>query len=106
MNDEDGNPMFAFQDIDYIPFGFSSHLAPYIETGPGTMRAAAKLMRLGLVRASTSNMGLEKARNTVVCDLGCGDGEFRMHKLQCQLGACVVSTISIPELKLSPEVVR
>ncbi|KAE9966559.1 hypothetical protein EG328_008824 [Venturia inaequalis] len=52
MNDEDGNPMFAFQDIDYIPFGFSSHLAPYIETGPGTMRAAAKLMRLGLVRAS------------------------------------------------------
>ncbi|RDI81047.1 hypothetical protein Vi05172_g9011 [Venturia inaequalis] len=76
MNDEDGNPMFAFQDIDYIPFGFSSHLAPYIETGPGTMRAAAKLMRLGLVRASTSNSGLEKARTTVVCDLGCGDGEF------------------------------
>jgi hypothetical protein len=72
MNDEDGNPIFAFQDLDYIPFGFSSHLAPYIETGPGTMRAAATLMRLGLVETD-----LEKSGTTVVCDLGCGDGEFR-----------------------------
>jgi len=31
MNDEDGNPLFAFQHLDYIPFGFSSELAPYIE---------------------------------------------------------------------------
>ncbi|TID26399.1 hypothetical protein E2P81_ATG00876 [Venturia nashicola] len=76
MNDEDGNPLFAFQDLDYIPFGFSSHLAPYIETGPGTMRAAATLMRLDLAGAATSKLGAEKARNTVVCDLGCGDGEF------------------------------
>jgi hypothetical protein len=75
MIDEDGNPMFAFQDLDYIPFGFSSHLAPYIETGPGTMRAAATLMRLGLVGATEP--GLEKPKTTVVCDLGCGDGEFR-----------------------------
>lgn len=104
MNDEDGNPMFAFQDIDYIPFGFSSHLAPYIETGPGTMRAAATLMRLGLVGEATSKLGLEKAKKTVVCDLGCGDGEFRMHKLQCRLGACVVSTISTSNLKLSLEI--
>lgn len=104
MNDEDGNPMFVFQDLDYIPFGFSSHLAPYIETGPGTMRAAATLMRLGLVGAATSTLGLEKAKNTVVCDLGCGDGEFRMHKLQCQLGACVVSTILTSDSKFSLEV--
>jgi hypothetical protein len=77
MNDEDGNPMFAFQDLDYIPFGFSSHLAPYIETGPGTMRAAATLMRLGLVGAAASKLGVDKPETTVVCDLGCGDGEFR-----------------------------
>jgi len=93
MNDEDGNPVFAFQDLDYIPFGFSSHLAPYIETGPGTMRAAATLMRLGLLDVSPSRMGLEKSETTVVCDLGCGDGEFRTVKLQCQLGACVVWTL-------------
>ncbi|QDS71056.1 hypothetical protein FKW77_008646 [Venturia effusa] len=77
MNDEDGDPVFAFQDLDYIPFGSSSHLAPYIETGPGTMRAAANLMRLGLVGAAASKSSPGKARKTVVCDLGCGDGEFR-----------------------------
>ena len=88
--------MFAFQDLDYIPFGFSSHLAPYIETGPGTMRAAATLMRLGLVEAGPLKLGLEKAETTVVCDLGCGDGEFRTVKLQCQLGACVVWTLFAP----------
>jgi hypothetical protein len=77
MNDEDGNPMFVFQDLDYIPFGFSSHLAPYIETGPGTMRAAAILMRLGLVETNTSKLDPKKPKTTVVCDLGCGDGEFR-----------------------------
>lgn len=69
--------MFAFQDIDYIPFGFSSHLAPYIETGPGTMRAAATLMRLASADASAAKLDLAKDITTVVCDLGCGDGEFR-----------------------------
>ncbi len=71
MDDSDGNAMFAFQDLDYIPFGFSGTLAPYIETGPGTMRAAATLMALGL------GLKDQGAARTVVCDLGCGDGEFR-----------------------------
>lgn len=71
MEDSDGEPMFAFQDLDYIPFGYSGILAPYIETGPGTMRAASTLMALDLALKD------QKAAATVVCDLGCGDGEFR-----------------------------
>ncbi|KAH6723565.1 hypothetical protein BKA61DRAFT_664292 [Leptodontidium sp. MPI-SDFR-AT-0119] len=70
MEDSDGEPMFAFQDLDYIPFGYSGILAPYIETGPGTMRAASTLMALDLALKD------QKAAATVVCDLGCGDGEF------------------------------
>ncbi|KAL2070942.1 hypothetical protein VTL71DRAFT_13968 [Oculimacula yallundae] len=70
MEDSDGEPMFAFQDLDYIPFGYSGVLAPYIETGPGTMRAAATLMALDIALKD------QKAATTVVCDLGCGDGEF------------------------------
>lgn len=68
--DEFDLPLFAFHELDYIPSGFSGLLAPYIETGPGTMRAATVLMRLSptpLARAG---------RPTLVCDLGCGDGEF------------------------------
>jgi hypothetical protein len=76
MNAEDGMPIFAFQDLDYIPFGFSSSTAPYIETGPGTMRAAATLMGLGL--SAELKESVNDPVNTVVCDLGCGDGEFRM----------------------------
>ncbi|PMD43650.1 hypothetical protein L207DRAFT_564288 [Hyaloscypha variabilis F] len=49
MEDSDGLPIFAFQDLDYIPSGFGGILAPYIETTGGTMRAAATLMGLGLV---------------------------------------------------------
>jgi hypothetical protein len=84
MIDEDGNPLFAFQDLDYIPFGFSSNEAPYIETGPGTMRAAATLMRLNLSEKSTSQKfsgAIEDPVATVVCDLGCGDGEFRTNQI-------------------------
>jgi hypothetical protein len=83
MNDEHGNPMFAFQHLDYIPFGFSSNEAPYIETGPGTMRAAATLMRLKLdpdVASKQVSATDEEVVPTVVCDLGCGDGEFRTDK--------------------------
>jgi hypothetical protein len=83
MNDEDGTPIFAFQDLDYIPFGFSSNEAPYIETGPGTMRAAATLMRLNLAPEPASQelrTTVEKPVATVVCDLGCGDGQFRTDK--------------------------
>lgn len=71
MNDSEGNPLFAFQDLDYIPHGFSGVLAPYIETLAGTMRAAATLMCLQLALKDAA------AAKTVVCDLGCGDGEFR-----------------------------
>jgi tRNA G46 methylase TrmB len=82
MEDDNGNPMFAFQDLDYIPFGFSSNEAPYIETGPGTMRAAATLMRLNVDQNSTTQnlrTTTEEHATTVVCDLGCGDGEFRTY---------------------------
>ncbi|KUJ13482.1 uncharacterized protein LY89DRAFT_158789 [Mollisia scopiformis] len=66
--DEWHMPTFAFHDLDYIPSGYGGILAPYIETGPGTMRAAATLMHLNLTPAP--------ATQQVICDLGCGDGEF------------------------------
>ncbi len=69
--------MFAFQELDYIPFGYSSTLAPYIETSAATMRAAATLMRLGPDAVADVPTGLEGTVRTVVCDLGCGDGDFR-----------------------------
>jgi hypothetical protein len=77
MEHEDGTPMFAFQDLDYIPYGYSGTLAPYIETSAGTMRAAATLMCLGLSAGAEVASTQEKAATTVVCDLGCGDGDFR-----------------------------
>lgn len=77
MDDEDGNPMFAFHDLDYIPFGFGSSEAPYIETPAATMRAAATLMRLGLSSGVEVASTFHEAPRTVVCDLGCGDGYFR-----------------------------
>lgn len=79
MEHEDGTPIFAFQDLDYIPYGYSGTLAPYIETSAGTMRAAATLMCLGAEAASTN----ERAPTTVICDLGCGDGDFRNYPPSC-----------------------
>jgi hypothetical protein len=78
MEDSDGLPLFAFQDLDYIPSGFSGVLAPYIETTAGTMRAAATLMRLGLsAEEDRKTIGVPSTHQQVVCDLGCGDGYFR-----------------------------
>jgi len=77
MDDEDGRPLFAFQDLDYVPSGFSGTLAPYIETPAGTMRAAVALMRLDLIPSAL--IPSTEAARTVVCDLGCGDGEFRTY---------------------------
>jgi hypothetical protein len=78
MLDDEGESIFAFHDLDYIPFGFSSDTAPYIETPIATMRAAAKIMHLGLESdASDQERHGQSHANTVVCDLGCGDGEFR-----------------------------
>ncbi|KAJ7173065.1 hypothetical protein C8R43DRAFT_978362 [Mycena crocata] len=76
MEDPWATPTFAFHDLDYIPSGYSGIVAPYIETGPGTMRAAATLMGLDLPAASTSSATL-----SVVCDLGCGDGDFLIRLL-------------------------
>lgn len=81
MDDDNGMPIFAFHDLDYIPYGFSSSTAPYIETPAATMRAAATLLRLGLgvsIEQTSKSQGLEAS---VVCDLGCGDGEFRRDTL-------------------------
>jgi hypothetical protein len=77
MNDNDGTPIFAFHDLNYIPFGFSSNTAPYIETPAATMRAAATLMRLGVSGDTEVAWTHQEAIKTVVCDLGCGDGGFR-----------------------------
>ncbi|KAH8798940.1 hypothetical protein F5882DRAFT_394929 [Hyaloscypha sp. PMI_1271] len=77
MEDSDGLPIFAFQDLDYIPSGFSGVLAPYIETTMGTMRAAVTLMRLGLSGDQDGKeKGVSSNHQQVVCDLGCGDGYF------------------------------
>ncbi|KAJ7164873.1 hypothetical protein C8R46DRAFT_1035553 [Mycena filopes] len=73
-DDEWTTPTFAFHDLDYIPSGYSGILAPYIETSAGTMRAAATLMRLDLLSASPSSS--PSPPQSIVCDLGCGDGEF------------------------------
>jgi hypothetical protein len=77
MDDDDGTPMFAFQDLDYIPYGFGGTTAPYIETAAATMRAAVTLMRLGLSANAEVASTHQEAVKTVVCDLGCGDGYFR-----------------------------
>lgn len=90
-------PTFAFHDLHYIPSGFSGILAPYIETGPGTMRAAATLMGLDtqpiplplplplllpilslpLVQPlPLPPTFIKPPPPVVVCDLGCGDGAF------------------------------
>jgi hypothetical protein len=80
MEDEFDTPLFAFHDLSYIPYGFSSSKAPYIETPGATMRAAATLMRLGASAGAEEVASIHqevKTVATVVCDLGCGDGEFR-----------------------------
>lgn len=76
MDDEDGRPLFAFQDLDYVPSGFGGTSAPYIETPAGTMRAAVALMHLDLIPSTSTST---EAARTVICDLGCGDGEFRTY---------------------------
>lgn len=76
MYDEEGNSIFAFHDLDYIPSGYSGITAPYIPTLAGTMRAAAKLMGLvGTERSISRDTASLPPR--VICDLGCGDGDFR-----------------------------
>ncbi|KAJ7679314.1 hypothetical protein DFH06DRAFT_1166297 [Mycena polygramma] len=75
-SDEWETPTFAFHDLDYIPSGYSGILAPYIETGPGTMRAAATLMRLDLFPPNPATPTTLLNAPFVICDLGCGDGEF------------------------------
>ncbi|KAF1965554.1 hypothetical protein BU23DRAFT_561008 [Bimuria novae-zelandiae CBS 107.79] len=74
--DQEGAALFAFHDLNYIPFGFSSDEAPYIETPIATMRAAATLM--GLDNSSDAMAG----EKTVVCDLGCGDGDLLISLLR------------------------
>jgi hypothetical protein len=90
MFDGEGGSLFAFHDLDYIPFGFSSDTAPYIETPIATMRAAATLMRLDPDLYVDAIPPQTDAANIVVCDLGCGDGELRNGQLfllrsQCQV---------------------
>jgi ubiquinone/menaquinone biosynthesis C-methylase UbiE len=72
MEDEWDTPTFAFHDLDYIPSGFGGLTAPYISTTVGTGRAAATLMRLDLMPVETT---IDQSL-PVICDLGCGDGDF------------------------------
>ncbi|KAF8856387.1 hypothetical protein BDZ45DRAFT_804189 [Acephala macrosclerotiorum] len=88
--DEWDMPTFAFHDLDYIPSGYGGILAPYIETGPGTMRAAAILMRVNMAPLP----GLSSTPQ-VICDLGCGDGEFLIGLL---------GHINSPQLPLLPPI--
>lgn len=76
--DEDGFATFAFQDLDYIPFGVGGTLAPYIETPAATMRAAATLMCLDILPTEGVSLS-QPGVKTVVCDLGCGDGDARTY---------------------------
>lgn len=78
--DEDGVPTFAFHDLDYVPHGTGGILAPYIETTAGTMRAAATLMALEFIAVAKELPIQEGTAKVVVCDLGCGDGDFRKHR--------------------------
>jgi hypothetical protein len=73
-----GDSTFPFSGLDYVPFGFSSDTAPYIETPIATMRAAATLMRLdGSLDVSDEETNDKSEAKIVVCDLGCGDGDMR-----------------------------
>lgn len=72
--DEFDLPIFPFHDLHYVPCGSTGLVAPYIETGAGTMRAAVELM--GLARAPDA-----AAPRRVVCDLGCGDAAFLLSLL-------------------------
>ena len=67
--DEWDLPVFPFHDLHYVPCGSTGVVAPYIETGLGTMRAAVELM--GLAEAPRHSLP-----RRVVCDLGCGDASF------------------------------
>lgn len=73
--DEWDLPVFPFHNLHYVPCGSTGLVAPYIETGLSTMRAAADLM--GLARAPEPN----HPRRRVVCDLGCGDAAFLLSLL-------------------------
>lgn len=100
--DDEGNAMFAFQDLDYIPCGYNSITAPYIPTLAGTMRAAAKLMKL---RPSQEKMNeldtIPMETRQVVCDLGCGDGEFRKN---CEISFSSSDQSSLILTLLSPSI--
>lgn len=128
--DEWDMPTFAFHDLDYIPSGYGGILAPYIETGPGSesacssvqpfstrpqtflditfqtpalinlsiaMRAAAKLMRLNV----TPSSGLPSAPQ-VICDLGCGDGEFLIGLLKHLNSPPITSPSPLPSVSPFP----
>jgi hypothetical protein len=104
MADEFDMPMFAFHDLNYIPYGFGSSEAPYIETPAATMRAAATLMRLGLGAGSEEGTSIHEETEegtTVVCDLGCGDGEFRKTTELFPMFHSYSCTPSMPRYKYS-----
>lgn len=88
--DEWDTDVFPFHSLDYVPSGYGGILAPYIETGPGTMRAACALMKLEARDAFPCAASTIPSPATVVCDLGCGDGEF----LIGLLGHCNTPSLS------------
>lgn len=102
--DEWHMPTFAFHDLNYIPSGYSGILAPYIESGAGTWRAAVDLMQLE--RRDSDLAGLAgKPTRQVVCDLGSGDGSFLIGLL-AHVNLANLSTVHGVGVDYDPELVK
>jgi hypothetical protein len=57
--DEWDMPIFAFQDLDYIPSGYGGILAPYIETGPGSEFFSPNLFIICLISGDWHKLHLK-----------------------------------------------
>ena len=68
LNDSDGDPIFIYSELEYIPTGYTSNAAPFIESPIAVNRAAIDLFDFDLYCNAHNT-------NTInLVDLGCGDG--------------------------------
>jgi len=49
VDDNDSTLKSVYRDLDYIPYGFNSSKAPYIETSAATIRGTAELITLDII---------------------------------------------------------